>query len=435
MKLLTLALWRRVIPCFMLAAFIIVFWRHQYPLPADASALLWFSRLDPLLLLAEWRSTGAFPGWFWLPFVMLIITLAGGRLFCGWLCPLGGLLALLPRRYSRLQSISGLYRSRYAWLLVVLLLLLAGSSWPLFLTPFHLLTEELSRIWQGQMPWMLSGIILSGIFIYPRFWCNHLCPTGLLLAATARWRSGRLVVDNACSRCGVCTKVCPTHSVQSLEGMVTENCMVCGQCWQNCPQDAINWRSFTVPKADDHSPADLSRRQFFKGGLAVCVAGAGWPLLQPSAALAVLRPPGAVAEAEFLARCSRCSRCVKVCPSQCLVPMPIEAGLTAFLTPRIIPRQAKCELCLLCQDVCPTMAIEAVPLQQVKIGLAALDEQRCLVWAEKKLCLLCREQCPVHAIEADEHNRPYVNNELCVGCGGCENGCPLKQAAIVVRPI
>jgi len=435
MRLLTLALWRRIIPCFMLAAVIILFLRHQYPLPADANALLWFSRLDPLLLLAEWRSTGVLPGWFWLPFVMIAITLAGGRLFCGWLCPLGGLLAQLPRQYSRLQSIPWLYSSRYAWLLVMLMLLLAGSNWPVFLTPFHLLSEELSRLWKGTVPWLLAGILLSGIFIYPRFWCNHICPTGLLLAAMARWRSGRLVVDSACSHCGVCTKLCPTHSLQIMAGLVAEDCMVCGRCWQACPQEALTWQSRAVKKTDDYSSAGLSRRQFFKGGFAVFVAGAGWPLLQPSSAPAVLRPPGAVAEEEFLARCSRCSRCVKVCPSQCLIPMPIEAGITAFLTPSIIPRQAKCELCLLCQEVCPTMAIESVPLQQVKIGLAILDERRCLVWAEKKLCLLCREQCPVHAIEADEYNRPYVNNKLCVGCGGCENGCPLKQAAIVVQPI
>ncbi len=204
--------------------------------------------------------------------------------------------------------------------------------------------------------------------------------------------------------------------------------MLCGRCWQSCPQEALSWRSPGLAAQPERSLGGLSRRQFFQGGVAVFV-------LQPAGGLAVIRPPGAVAEAEFLARCSRCSRCVKVCPSQCLIPLPLESGISAFLTPGIIPRQASCALCLLCQEVCPTKAIEPVPLQQVKMGLAELNKEKCLVWAEQKLCLLCREQCPVHAIGADEQNRPYVNDTLCVGCGGCENGCPLSQSAIVVRPV
>lgn len=69
------------------------------------------------------------------------------------------------------------------------------------------------------------------------------------------------------------------------------------------------------------------------------------------------------------------------------------------------------------------------------MGIAELDRCKCLVWVEQKLCLLCCEQCPVHAIEVDEKNRPYVNTNLCVGFGGCEKGCPLREAAISVLPV
>lgn len=435
-KVRSLRIWRVLVPLTFFLMTVLLLWRHQYPLPMDdASSLLWLSRLDPLMLLAEWRAAGALPDWFWLPLGVVVLTLLFGRIFCGWICPVGGLLAQFPIRRNRRKIPQELNKNRYIWL-VLLLLLLMVSPWPLFLTPFHLLTEELTRLWQGKIPWLLTSIALLGFLFFPRFWCIYLCPTGLLLSVLSRLRSFRLRVGEYCMDCRVCRDACRSQAVDVEEGKVREDCMLCGRCWQACPVEAIKWQNFASrTSVPDVLPMPLSRRQFFKSGLAVIVSGFGWQYLQPTAAAGVLRPPGARPEEEFLDRCSRCGRCVKVCPTECLFPMPLEAGFTSFLTPRVIPRQAKCELCLSCQEVCPTGAINRVPLKQVKMGIAELDRRRCLVWVEQKLCLLCREQCPAHAIEVDEENRPYVNDNLCVGCGGCENGCPLKDSAIIVRPI
>ena len=436
-KVSSLRIWRVLVPLLFSLTTILLFWNHQYPLSPDtASGLLWLSRLDPLMLLAEWRAAEYLPGWFWLPLAVVVFTFFFGRIFCGWICPVGGLLAQIPIRHNGLKIPKMLHKCRYLWL-AFLVILLMGSHWPLFLTPFHLLTAELTRLWQGKMPWLLTSIILLGFLFFPRFWCNYLCPTGLLLAASARLRSFRFRIGDHCIDCGLCRETCPMKAVHVEEGKVTEDCMLCGRCWQSCPVGAITWRSpnSLSPSRLDVSLPILSRRQLFKGGMAVMVSGSVWQYLGSTAEAKVIRPPGARPEEEFLARCSRCGRCVKVCPAECLFPMPLEAGFIAFLTPRVIPRQAKCELCLSCQEVCPTGAIDRVPLKQVKMGLAELDRRRCLAWAEHRLCLLCREQCPAHAIEVDAENRPYINEKLCVGCGGCENGCPLKEPAIMVWPI
>jgi len=66
--------------------------------------------------------------------------------------------------------------------------------------------------------------------------------------------------------------------------------------------------------------------------------------------------------------------------------------------------------------------------------MAQIDRSRCIGWAEGRLCLLCQEQCPLQAIDSDEQNRPSVVTERCAGCGACENGCPLEDAAITVKP-
>lgn len=435
MKLNLLGFLRVVVPLTFLLTTGLLLWRHQYPLPPDAQGLLWLSRLDPLLLITQWQTTGALPMWFWLPLGIIVLTIFFGRIFCGWVCPIGGLLTLIPNCRKRLILPRWIYDNRYFWQIFLLSILLVSSNWPLFLSPFHLLTEELTRLMQGKIPWLLAGMVFAGIIFFPRVWCVYICPTGLLLAAISRCRPLQIIVGEECIECGVCRTGCRTQAIVPRERRVSEDCMLCGRCWQTCPEKAVHWQPDTVQQ-QGNSIRGLSRRNFFKGGAAVAVASlSSWKFLQITEAAAVIRPPGALSEADFLAVCSRCGRCVKVCPSECLFPMPLEAGFTAFLTPMVIPRRARCDLCMLCQEVCPTGAISQVPLEMVKMGVAELDRQRCLVWSEQKICLLCREQCPVHAVEVDQQNRPYVDESLCVGCGACENGCPLGTPAITVRPL
>ena len=86
-KLPPLRFWRTLIPAAALLITIGLLSKFNYPLPDYTSILLWYSRLDPLLLLSFLRN-GEIPGWLWLPLAMLLATLLAGRVFCGWLCPL-----------------------------------------------------------------------------------------------------------------------------------------------------------------------------------------------------------------------------------------------------------------------------------------------------------------------------------------------------------
>ncbi len=147
--------WRNLLPAAMLVLVVALFARHSYPLPPDTGLLLWLSRLDPLLLAGFLRWEGSFPPWGWLPLAMLVLALAAGRVFCGWLCPLGGLLNLLHglRRSGRRPAwIGRLHPYRWWWLLALAITMVAGSGWTLYLTPFSLLTSELSRLWQDRCP-------------------------------------------------------------------------------------------------------------------------------------------------------------------------------------------------------------------------------------------------------------------------------------------
>ena len=426
--------------------------RLVYPLPGDAGLLLWLSRLDPLLALSQVRSGPS--QWFWVPAATVVATLLFGRVFCGWLCPLGGLLNLFdvagmsglrrttrtpaarwarPLRALRPQRLLGpLMVLRHYWLWAALAMVLLATSWPSFLSPYTLLSHEITRAWYSEAPWVLLSVLAAGLLFFPRFWCVYVCPTGLLLTALSRVRLLRFSIGDSCTRCGACVRACPVEAARPDARMIDGKCIVCGRCREVCPVGAVTWAPGERSKRE--FAYSQSRRDFIKAGAIALVLSAGWRHVNRVAPAApYLRPPGAVAEEDFVALCNRCGRCIKVCPNRALWPAPLRSGLAVFETPQLVPRLGRCDLCLLCQEVCPTGAIRRVPVEQIKIGTAVLDQDRCLAWLQGIECLVCVEQCPYHAVMMDELARPVVIVADCSGCGACENACPVEDAAIHVR--
>lgn len=157
----------------------------------------------------------------------------------------------------------------------------------------------------------------------------------------------------------------------------------------------------------------------------------------------LIRPPGAIPEEKFLSRCIACGQCMKVCPTNALQPCIFTDGFSRLYTPKVVPRIAGCEeKCSLCGNVCPTGAIRKLPLEEkqfVKIGTAVIDRHRCLAWEQNKECLVCDEVCPYNAIEArvvetvkGQFKVPVINEDLCIGCGMCEQNCPIFDVAAIV---
>ena len=136
------------------------------------------------------------------------------------------------------------------------------------------------------------------------------------------------------------------------------------------------------------------------GGLAALTESTPFSRLQGKQAL--IRPPGALPEGDFLRSCVRCGACMKSCPTNTLQPCLWEGGLAGLWSPKVEPRFAACDQhCNACGRVCPTQAIRSLPLEEkthARIGTAVIRKEQCLVWAQDKLCLICDEICPYNAI-------------------------------------
>ena len=162
-----------------------------------------------------------------------------------------------------------------------------------------------------------------------------------------------------------------------------------------------------------------------------------------------LRPPGALADRQFLAACLRCGQCVRACPYRTLrLARPEDPVPTG--TPYFVAREIPCELCenRPCVRACPSGALDPLltDIYQARMGLAVLiDHETCLNFQGLR-CDVCYRTCPLidKAITLDtQHNRrsgkhtlflPVVHSRYCTGCGKCEKACVLEKAAIKVVP-
>jgi ferredoxin-type protein NapG len=199
------------------------------------------------------------------------------------------------------------------------------------------------------------------------------------------------------------------------------------------------------------------RREFLRksagaiGGACMLSLGLGLYVRQASALPAqALRPPGALAEGDFLAACVRCGLCVRDCPYDTLKLGELGDNVatgTPYFTARAIP----CEMCedIPCVKVCPSGALDRslTDIGKSRMGLAALvDQETCLNFLGLR-CDVCYRVCPVidkaitlekiHNPRSDRHAMllPTVHSDHCTGCGKCEKACVLPEAAIKIYPV
>ncbi len=479
--------------------------------PAD-----FFLRLSPLAGLGASLASNEWVREYWPALLLLIATVFMGRFFCGWLCPFGITLDLTDKLFKGWRDGGAvalkLYdgkRLKFYFLAFLLLSLFVSRQMVGWFDPLSLATNTYTVLAHPYLVALLSGffnfmerlpvvgslageahglsqkllfatkepfyrnhslfliLLLSVVLLglaYRRYWCRNLCPLGAILSLVSMGSYFQRRVVEGCTTCGICQKECRMGAI-TQQGMATQagECILCMDCQEMCPSNAIRFTGSGLPRIEE---VDLSRR----GLVTACLLSIGsapmwkfnFPWRSGKGGHRLIRPPGALPEEEFLARCVRCGECLRVCKTNGLHPTVLEAGLEGAWTPRLIPRIGYCEYtCTLCGKVCPSAAIKPQELpkkQALAIGKAYIDHTRCIPWvAYARLpelkedwkdhnCAVCEEVCPVPTkaihfnVYKDEQGRelrrPFVREEVCTGCGFCEYACPVKgKSAIVVEGI
>jgi len=304
-----------------------------------------------------------------------LLAVLKGRLFCQWLCPLGTLYSL-PQKISRKKKVLPIRLNALIFWMII-----SSSAFGLpallFLDPL----STFSRLgaWSAWVPGLLVPFFLLLSFFQPQVWCTHLCPLGYCFDLVNR-KTGKLVFNR-------------------------------------------------------------DRRQFLAGlGIGIPAALILSKLIKCFEKPSVL-PPGATEQ--FAETCTRCYACISACPAK-IIRVKADGGLKELHLPELCFDNGACEeSCNQCSQICPTGAIRQLTQDQkwrTQIGVARIEKEKCLAWTDNEYCMVCDEYCPYRAIQIEQRGDvscPIINEDLCRGCGACENACPAVRAgkAIFIHPL
>ncbi|MEM7816208.1 MAG: 4Fe-4S binding protein [Candidatus Aenigmatarchaeota archaeon] len=216
---------------------------------------------------------------FLIPHILFFLALAFvfGRLFCGWMCPVGFIEEVAGYFRKRLgfrhikfsESVkSKITKIRYAMLSSIIIISLAIAMPFLGIMAFQkelyipgcqicpariiipFLGGERPIIYSFDTPIVIAfstiGVFMFGIYlssiVFRRPWCR-ICPSGAILSF---FNTGSLLSKEKdvrkCTKCGICSRHCPMDNKniyleKKNKRVCTANCIRCFRCVENCPEN------------------------------------------------------------------------------------------------------------------------------------------------------------------------------------------------------
>jgi ferredoxin-type protein NapH len=221
-----------------------------------------------------------------LVFVLLVVIL--GRVWCGWLCPIGFIQDLLLKirkalgiPYTDVSPKSTMVLNQIGYVMIFLIAFLSLSVGVTFLgmnqfwskseLPFEsvappraiwIFIQQILGLesWDTVIP--LSAIIGAALaivlsFKIRHFWCR-ICPAGALMSLLNRRALVSIQKDGSkCTKCRICMRACPMdieeiYEEKDLDNVTNRTCIHCYRCIELCPEDgclSVTFFNKTITKS------------------------------------------------------------------------------------------------------------------------------------------------------------------------------------------
>lgn len=201
---------------------------------------------------------------------MFLCALFFGRLWCGWVCPAGGIgemLFMVNDRPVKTRKIDWIKWAIWLpWIAIIIASVVMAGGY----RKVDLLLDTQNGISVAGSPnrpilfayiiyYVVIGLFAAlSLLVGRRAGCHSLCwmspfmILGRKLRNTAAWPSLRLQANpDACRDCKTCTTNCPmsldVNAMVQAGKMENAECILCGSCADNCPTKVIKYgfgRSF-----------------------------------------------------------------------------------------------------------------------------------------------------------------------------------------------
>lgn len=464
---------RQIFQIVSLLFFIFLFFEASYPfkhnLPVDL-----YLKIDPLIIILTDIAGRVFTLSLIYAGIFLILTLILGRVFCGWLCPMGTVLDIATffrkkkdktykiveidktKKLLRLSIdlkkvkyfilfimiVSAIFATQVLWILDPIVLLtrtITTAIYPVFTTAiysvinflfrFSFLQDSVSSLntflsdihlikAESQVLFHLN-ILIGFIFIIiiyfefkdRRFFCQSICPLGATLALTSRYKFYNQIMNmDKCSKCNLCVKRCKMSAIGTNIEDVSP--AECIVCFECVEICPQKAISYQWGRGKQKDlPISISRREFV-GSVLGGIATAG------------------LVKVEY---------------------NDLNKETFVLRPPGAVEENKFLELCIRCQECVKICATTGAGLQPafLESGLEGMWTPMFFMrtgYCEYN-CNLCGQVCPTDAIKPlslEEKQKfvigtaffdrsrciPWYKNE---GCIVCEEHCPVSPKAIIFK--
>ncbi|UCH79690.1 MAG: quinol dehydrogenase ferredoxin subunit NapH [Nitrospiraceae bacterium] len=185
--------------------------------------------------------------------IILFYALVGGRIYCGWVCPVNMVTDLANKLRTALKFDEKvtpwkMNRGTRYWVIALSLILssllsIAAFEW---ISPIGAMHRGI--IYGFGFGWtFVLAVFLFDLFAVKNGFCGHLCPLGGFYSLISRFGFLRIGYDkDKCTMCMKCIDICPEkqvlHMVGNRSGVVMSGeCINCGRCIEVCNDNAVKF--------------------------------------------------------------------------------------------------------------------------------------------------------------------------------------------------
>lgn len=177
----------------------------------------------------------------------LIGAVIAGRVFCGWICPNGTWSDYVVRLFSPGRDLPTFFKNKWFGYGFTIVFLAAFVGLRFVIT-------DATKVWMIPIGIMFVQFALATVFgalFYPRAFCAHVCPWGVLASLLGRRAKYQMMINPNCKNCRTCAQECPLGGIlePALDQVQDTNritllspkCMRCMQCVNVCPSNALHF--------------------------------------------------------------------------------------------------------------------------------------------------------------------------------------------------